>query len=468
MDPVNLAASANSVGGAQVYAVYDALAFEDPFTGSVVAQIAESITSTDALNWTVKIRPNVKFSDGTSYDAAAVKFHIDRVADVANRSPNAAVAQSIQSLTVADALTLRMTLKAASGQWPRSIARFFPHIPSPTAVKAAGADFANHPVGAGPFVMKDWVRAGQMVLVRNPTYFNAPQPYLDQLTYQVILDDTQRGNTFQASDAQNAVYQDPKLAAAAAKPVSGARVISTFPLIGRDIRMNVTRAPFNDLRVRKALAFAVDQDDFNKVVYDGLATPIPNIFRPESPFYDVVFNLPKFDRAQAQALFDQVFNETGKPITFAISASTATKQEVDYWQAVLGSYNHVSVAQKLVTSTQLVTVCTSHDFDALIFSAQGIDPDTAFSDNFTTNGARNCMGYSNSEVDAAIKQGALALDTPSRVNAYKTVQQNLVKDLPMAWYRRAQYLNVFKSQVRNVSLVSADGILRVDQVWLAR
>src|SRR4051794_19025255 len=108
LDPGLISASAVSVGGAQLFAIFDQLAVEDPFTGGVSGQIADGITSSDAVTWTLKLRPNVKFSDGTLYDADAVKYNIDRINDPNTKAPNFATAQTIQSMTVVDATTLKL------------------------------------------------------------------------------------------------------------------------------------------------------------------------------------------------------------------------------------------------------------------------------------------------------------------------------------------------------------------------
>jgi ABC-type transport system substrate-binding protein len=107
---------------------------------------AESLTSSDALTWTLKLRPNIKFSDGTPYDANAVKFNYLRLQDPANTAVRAAQANLISQMNVVD-------------------------------------------------------RDSQWVLNRNPNYWRAPQPYVDQLVVNPIIDETQRVNTLQAGGA---------------------------------------------------------------------------------------------------------------------------------------------------------------------------------------------------------------------------------------------------------------------------
>src|SRR5262249_27849209 len=133
------------------FALYDYLVGVNSKTFEVEPRIAQSITgSSDSKTWTIKIRPDVKFSDGTAYDAEAVKFNWERMGDPANKSPMASAAQTIASMEVTDPLTLVVTLKAVNAQFPRLVATRLGLIGSPTAIKADPTGFGTKPVGAGP------------------------------------------------------------------------------------------------------------------------------------------------------------------------------------------------------------------------------------------------------------------------------------------------------------------------------
>src|SRR5262249_10895141 len=154
--------------------------------------IAESWTiSPDNLTITFKIRQGVKFHDGTTLDAAAVKFGYDRVLDPAVASAYKSFVGSLQSVDAPDPTTL--VLHFASPYAP-----FFTNgatiaIVSPAGVQKYGKDFGHHPVGSGPFMFKEWDTGSKIVLVRNPNYVNyraddtnKGAPYVDELDYNVI------------------------------------------------------------------------------------------------------------------------------------------------------------------------------------------------------------------------------------------------------------------------------------------
>src|SRR3954467_6139729 len=96
--------------------------------GGITPLTATSLTSPDGLVWTLKLRPNIKFSDGTAYDASAVKFNWARVQDPATGSPGASIAKAMKTIDVVDPLTVRVTLTDVQGQFPRAVARALPAV----------------------------------------------------------------------------------------------------------------------------------------------------------------------------------------------------------------------------------------------------------------------------------------------------------------------------------------------------
>ena len=145
--------------------------------------------------WTLKLRPNIKFTDGTPFDAAAVKFNWQRLQDPNQRALLAAKANQMQSMDVIDTTTLRITLKEKNAQFPNSVV-LMSFIGSPTAIQQRGNQFAGNPVGAGSFQFKSWVRNSALTLVRNPNYWNAPLPYLDQIVFKPVSEEQRHGQQF--------------------------------------------------------------------------------------------------------------------------------------------------------------------------------------------------------------------------------------------------------------------------------
>src|SRR5262249_34522653 len=151
--------------------------------------------------WTLKLRSGVKFSDGTAFDAAAVKFNWDRAKDPAELSPAASIMKQVTSMQIIDPVTLKITLTAANSAFPAVIATTGPMtlIGLPAASAKSEPAYGSAPVGAGPYLLKEWVRRDHMTLVRNPTYYG--KTYLDQIIIRDIPDEQQRYNTLLSGGA---------------------------------------------------------------------------------------------------------------------------------------------------------------------------------------------------------------------------------------------------------------------------
>jgi ABC-type transport system substrate-binding protein len=151
LDPVKITNQAPS-DGVIADSLYDMLFYNDVATGTIAPQTAESITSTDAITWTLKLRPNIKFSDGTAYDASAVKFNYLRLQDPANVAVRATQANLIATMTVTDPQTLGFTLKAKNALFPGALT-LIPFVASPAAVQAQGGRYGSDANNGGLDIM---------------------------------------------------------------------------------------------------------------------------------------------------------------------------------------------------------------------------------------------------------------------------------------------------------------------------
>jgi peptide/nickel transport system substrate-binding protein len=465
LDPTTMVNS-GSHDGLPASAVYDTLVYTDPTNGTVVPQTAESLTSTDALVWTLKLRPNIKFSDGTPYDAAAVKFNWQRLQDPANHATRASQANLVQSMDVVDATTLRFTLKAKNSVFPVAMA-LIPFVGSPTAIQQQGADFGAHPIGAGPFLLKSWTRDSQMVFVRNPNYWNAPRPYLDGLVLRVITDEVQRINTFAAGQANMVFVGAAQNADKTIKDGTGV----PHPMIlngGINIYFNTTALPFSDLRARQAFATAIDFTDYSKVVDNGLVEPIDSIFRHDSPFYDPTIKQSTFDKVKAQQLFDAYAKDNG-PLNFTmiISPSPNYQLSAQYLQGVLNKYNNVKMNLQTVASATQIATCANHTkFDAACMTGNIFDdPEPTWTGLYTCSASPSPTGWCNTQFDKDVADNQATLDGRQRIADIKDAQKQFYTDLP-ALYVERRYSWIFSAaNVQNFQF-SNDGMVLIDRVWL--
>jgi peptide/nickel transport system substrate-binding protein len=479
-DPATGSSNSSATEGPRNSAIYDTLFFQDSATYDLVAQQAQGMTSTDGKTWDLKLRPNVKFTDGTTLDADAVKFNINRILDPATTpSPNRSSAQQITSMTVVDPLTLRMTLANPSGQFPRIFGSTIAWVGSPTAIQKQGvADFGVHPVGAGPFILKDYVRGDHTTLVRNPNYWAAPLPYLDSVNIRIIPDDSQRLNSLYTGEIQMGRVNRPQDCADAKSKKFGCTVAILNG--GNDLIFNNSRAPFNNKAFRQAVGEAIDRDAYNTVVEGGFGLPVSSMFQPSSPFYEPDIIVSKYDPADAAAKFKAAFDANGgKKVSFTISASqgksfdAATFMQGQLLQDGSGACKactfkqYVDVNLQQVTTPSLVSNSVNGTYDAQVWANLPLDPEPNLFISFLSSSSTNFNRYNSSQVDAALNTEHTSLDPAARKAAMRTFQQVWADEQPSFMYARVQQGFVYNSNIQGVRLFE-DGTALLDRIWIQK
>jgi peptide/nickel transport system substrate-binding protein len=465
MDPIRMSSS-GLTDGSPGFAIYDVLVYLK--NGNVIPQTAQSLTSSDAVTWTLKLNPNIKFTDGTPYDAAAVKFNWQRLQDPANNATRAALANTIQQMDVVDAATLKITLKKINAVFPLSV-QLMPYVASPAAIQERGAQLANNPLGAGPFMIKNWTRDSQMVVVRNPGYWRAPLPYLDQVTFLPITDESQRLNSFCAGQGTLVLIQALSFADQSEKQSCG----TLRPLAlngGLPIDFNLTKAPTNDIRLRQAVAMAIDLNDYSKTVNLGLIPPATSPFRSDSPFYDPSSVQPTYDPAKAQQLFDAVAAANGGTVKLPILTLPLTEfqQAAQYIQGVLNKYKNVQATVVTKATAAFVQDMTTRAYDALgLLSTSFDDPDPSWFSLFMCNSNPSVTGWCNTQFDAAVVDSQSQLDPAKRTAAVKAAVKAHQADLPQFFLKNSYSWTVSAKNVQDFAYIN-DGTVLIDRMWLKR
>ncbi|WP_197487787.1 ABC transporter substrate-binding protein, partial [Rhodococcus sp. LB1] len=184
-------------------ALYGTLMIDNPETGDIDFKLAQDFSSTDAgKTFTLTLRDGVQFSDGSPFNAAAVKFGWDRIKDRATASPDITQASLIDSSRVLDDRTLEVTLVEPVPNFANAILQTAMNwIASPASLQAGQQAIDSNPIGAGPFTLEQWSRQDVIKLTRNDKYYDAPRPYLDKLEIRAIGDADQRYNTLVSGGA---------------------------------------------------------------------------------------------------------------------------------------------------------------------------------------------------------------------------------------------------------------------------
>src|SRR5580698_2968870 len=302
--------------------VFDPLAIVNA-AGGVEPYLAESITSNeDFTAFTITLRPNILFHDGTPLDAAALHLNIENTASGVLTGPAFA---DFSSATVTGPLSVTINLKAPWAPFPYYLAQAQTgYIAAPSMLNSADGGTSN-PIGTGPFVFSDWVPNSHMTVTRNPHYWRKGYPYLDSITYKPIIDPGARVQALQTGTVDIIHTNSPD----GLLQFRGNRKWSYYDnsgqVIGQPtvqcIMLNTSTAPFNNHTLRTAMAMCINQAQFSKVISKGINAPMSGLFIPGSEYYSKT-SYPKYNPTQAAKLVKQVQQETGKPVTFTLNSTS--------------------------------------------------------------------------------------------------------------------------------------------------
>lgn len=453
----NLEPASTSNGGQAgaplMNAIFDVLYTIDPITGAFQPRVATSFESTDGRAWTLKLRDDVKFTDGTPLDAEAVRFSWDRMLSGEVPAPSSPFVQEIDTMTVTDPQTLVVNLKTPNLQFQQTLLYIStPWIVSPTAVRKQGLeDFAQHPVGAGPFMLKSRTPNAETVLVRNPNYWQPGLPKLDTLIMRPNPDSQQALDTILAGQAHAMIDTVGSLAQQARD--AGLSPTAAYTLQGgSNFVFNQSRAPFDDVRARKAVSLALDPDELNQQVFDGSAEVVRTVFTEDSPFYDASLRLPSSQPEQAQALFNELAGE-GKPVRFTITVGGG--KAATYAKAIqtqLSAYDNVEAEVKQTDLPTFVVALRGHDFDLAASGSQSSDPEPLVYAALHSSGLNNFGFAKDPKIDEGLRIGHISSDEVTRRAGYVTFQQGVIESFPVIWTYRSRPAAVQASTVAGLRL----------------
>jgi peptide/nickel transport system substrate-binding protein len=460
-----------------MYAMYDSLVRVTP-KGDIIPWLATKWSvSADGKSYTFNLRTDVKYHDGTQFDAASAKWNLDRYR-LTKESLRLGELAPVDTVTVVDPYTLRVDLKTPSAPFLSVLVDRSGMMLSQKTVEAGGADFTRKAfnAGSGPFILTEAVKDDHYTFKKNPTWWGtAPNgdklPYLDQVIIKPITDGDVRLTNVRTGQVQatNAVT---------GKDVPTVKADNT--LVYQEIAgigynsLVPNRAPgfiFNDARYIQAVNYAMDRDELlNKGPAQGVGVVAYGPYAPSHFAYDANFKpFAKPDIAKAQALVTAV----GKgPLTFELLASSgdaATLQFAQLLQAELAKAN-ITMNIKTMLFNDIVTLQQKHQQlgMTLVGWSGRIDPDGNTYDFNYTGRPNNDSAYSNKQVDALLDQTRTATDTAKRKDLFLQAQQIFVVDDPSRIfysYNAAQLLTA-----KNVQGFSdfPDQLPRFETVWVQK
>ncbi|MDT6961571.1 glutathione ABC transporter substrate-binding protein GsiB [Cupriavidus sp. SZY C1] len=440
----------------------------------LVNVLAESYdVSKDGLVYTFKLKKNIKFHDGTTFDATAVKANLDRVTDPANKLKRYTLFNRVAKTEVVDPYTARVTLKEQFSPFINVLAHPSAVMISPTALKKYGKEIAFHPVGTGPFEFVEWKQTDYLKGKKFAGYWKTGYPKIDTITWKPVVDNNTRSAVMQTGEADFA-FSIPFEQAAVLKASPKVDLVDAPSIIQRYLSLNTMVKPFNDPKVRQAINYAINKEALVKVAFAGHAVPAEGVVPPGVDYAEKLGPWP-YNPAKARELL----KEAGYPNGF----------ETTLWSA----YNHTT-AQKLIqfVQQQLQQVGIKAQVQALeagqrverVESVQkpeeagvrmyyvGWSSSTGESDwalrpllasESMPPKLLNTAYYKNDQVDADIAGALRTTDRAEKARLYKDAQERIWKDAPWAFLVTEKVLYARAKRLTG-AYVMPDGSFNFDEI----
>jgi glutathione transport system substrate-binding protein len=424
----------------------------------------------DATVWTVKLRQGVKFSDGTPFNAQAVKFNFDRLVDPKAPTKQAGRADNIKAVEVVDEYTVNYIMRGPYSELPFLLAQTYLFIVSPKAARELGPDIASKAVGTGPFKVERFVSNEGAVLVRNPNYWGE-MGNIGRLEIKRVSEYTTRRLMLENGEAHVIMNVIPEDIEALSK-VRGVKVHQRSSTRQYMVSMNVLVRPFDNRRVRQALNYAVHKERMVTYMFRGTATVNDSSVPPSVEGYVPLKAYP-YDPAKAK----QLLSEAGYPDGFKanIWGPTAGRilmgsETVEQVQADLSKVGvHLTITEAdAAAQIRRITLPPKQSEEAgkhLMFlggpAARGIQ--IFFEDFFSTASwtpkGSNRGFYSHARVDALVKMAGQTGDPAKRQAIYADIQRILWDDAPWIFLYTVSLLWGYSDKVEGLEFMPNDLVL---------
>lgn len=468
-------------------AVFDPLAAYDE-NGKAQPYLAKSFTpSADFKTWTIELRPNVNFSDGTPVDGAAVAKCLNAM----RKDPLVGIALSnIASITTSGPLSVTVATVDPDASLPAALTTQVGYVVAPAQLDAAPPANTRSPIGSGPFLQKEWVPDNHWTGTKNANYWRSDPagnklPYLDSVEFRPITDPQSRVNSLLAGDVNMLHTTDfPAMAKLAAEAKSGALQVVFDPTENEEsfVMFNTSKAPVDDVRVREGLKLCTDPSAIRMTNETPEDRAADSQFTKDSPWYfDTGFKTN--DPAAGKALLATVIAEKG-PISLSLT-TTPVPANVNTTALIKQQWEACGVSVTTTTTEQskfILDMATGNYQADLTRQFSGTDPAVDYvwwaGKNASGALALNFARLNDPELNAALDKGRASPDMAIRQEAYATVQQRQTALVPYIWLAHSQWALGAAKNIRNfTSMTLPDGakaqpfqggIVKLTETWIEK
>ena len=458
LDPYNTNSTLNQAAGK---AYYEGL-YEFDQELKLLPKLATGYEVTpDGLAYTFKLRSGIKFHDGTDFAADSVKASLDRVANPENKLARYSQFNRIAKTEIIDAQTIRVTLKEPFSAFINALAHPTAMMISSAALTKYGKDIGLNPVGTGPFKFVEWKPAEYLKVAKFEGYWQKGLPKIDTLIFRTVTDNNTRAAVMQTGEAQFAFPIPYEQVAILSKNDKLDVIDATNSIMARYMSMNTQVKPFNDLRVRQAINYAINKQALAKVAYAGYATPMDGVV-PQGVEYAHKSGAWPFDPKKAKALLAEAGYPNGFETTLwsAYNDGTSVKvaQFLQQQLTQVGIKTTVEILEAGQRVERVNQVKTVEEAKVRLYyagwSSSTGEADWALRPLLATPSmppvASNTAYYSNPKVDADIMRALTTTNRDEKIALYKEAQELIWNDAPWAFLVTANNVYVRSKKLSGV------------------
>jgi len=424
--------------------------------------------SDDQKTITFTLKPNLKWADGKPLTSADVLFTWQLVTDEKTRSPYASDYQLVKKAEAPDPQTFQITYEQAYApaldSW--SGLQILPmHLLKDQDIHTTA--FARKPIGSSYYQLENWTNGENIKLSRNPSSVLG-QAKIDNLITRIIPDNS----------AQFLELMADNIDSMGLDPIKYSRIIPARPELNAKLNLykelgnsytymgfNLKHKPFDDVRVRKAINYAIDKQEIIDGVYLGLGINIASPYKPGTRWSNSALSPYPYDPAKAKALLkeagfmdtngDGILERDGKPFRFEILTNQNKEREKS---AVLIQRRLKEVGievniRAIEWASFISRFIKTGDFDVVVLGwGLGLDPDqyNIWHSSQQAPGQFNFIGYHNTEVDRLLEQGRTELNPDKRMKIYHEFSKTLLEDSPIVYLSAGYGLTAIHKRVQGI------------------
>lgn len=448
--------------------------------GEFVPELATALPeiSEDGKTYIIPLRQGVKFHDGTTFDAHDMVYSINRILNPDTKSYiHKKYTDILEAVEATDDYTLKIVLKGPDNAFmPKLSSRDLSPV-SKEAVEAAGEDYGTKVVvGTGPFKFVEWLQGDQIVVERNEDYWQEGLPYLDKVVYKIVPEEATALMQLRLGEVH--ILEDvARKDIATLKEDENVVVELVTGIQHEQIYLNTAHPPFDDVRVRQALAYAIDRQAIIESVFEGYAEESVGPYHPWFWTHNPEFQQRyPYDPEKARKLLEEAGYGPDNPLKFEL---ITTNQDmfvdqcvmVQAFMADVGAEVEVTPIDKNTLFDRIYVRKAFEGKPEMFMAAledwgsSVVDPESAAERLFTTGDGSNKCFYSNPEVDQLFQDVNYANTLDEQKQIYYKTEEIIANDVPTVWICNPLDATAYRTSVKDFKPTGSDR-LPFARVWL--